>query len=451
MALLPCLRWGDARWWIPLETATADALGQWILTTAADPPRAPAAQAAGVIQDRLAHDPALLIFASLRWLEAHPQRAASAVTPAGLARWLSDQWTDLFAAGDGVLGAPTVGPDQLRKWGELRRRCLAADRGDWLDGAAAWLEVAGPPVPVAWRASWPRIVFSTAEGPAGPANDDDRVQDSGSLGADGGQPPSADSPCGCGDAYPLAQMSLQALTRAVARQETLQQRFASRLHQEKLAALKQFAYGLSHEINNPLANIATRCQQLTRDEQDPQRVASLERVIDQAMRAHEMIADVMFFAHPPRPQTQAVCLADVVAEVAAEQREALAALSIELKVAVAAEDSSCQVTADAAMLTDALRALLRNASEAIGCGGRIDVSLRRRRRSLLVEVADSGPGLSESALRHAFDPYYSGREAGRGLGLGLCRVYRVAKLHRGGVTLAGGPVGCIARFWLPAW
>ena len=59
------------------------------------------------------------------------------------------------------------------------------------------------------------------------------------------------------------------------------------------------------------------------------------------------------------------------------------------------------------------------------------------------------PGLTEHARKHAFDPYFSGREAGRGLGLGLCRAYRIAKLHNGDVRLAGGPTGCVVTMEIP--
>ncbi len=76
--------------------------------------------------------------------------------------------------------------------------------------------------------------------------------------------------------------------------------FERRLEEEKLAALVELAYGASHEINNPLANIATRAQVLLREEPHPERRRMLSAIHAQAMRAHEMIADLMLFARPPR-------------------------------------------------------------------------------------------------------------------------------------------------------
>src|SRR4249920_1123377 len=82
--------------------------------------------------------------------------------------------------------------------------------------------------------------------------------------------------------------------------------FDSAVESAKLRALYNFAYGLSHEINNPLANIATRAQTLLVDEKDPERRRKLATIVQQAFRAHEMIADLMLFAHPPKMQPREV-------------------------------------------------------------------------------------------------------------------------------------------------
>ena len=112
------------------------------------------------------------------------------------------------------------------------------------------------------------------------------------------------------------------------------------------------------------------------------------------------------------------------------------------------DDGDANADVDGTMIGEAIRALIRNSIDAIGCDGTIVVSLVRQERRWLIHVADSGPGLSALAREHAFDPYFSGREAGRGLGLGLCRAYRIARLHTGDITLAGGPTGCVATIEL---
>ena len=213
-----------------------------------------------------------------------------------------------------------------------------------------------------------------------------------------------------------------------------------------MGAIKELAYGLSHEINNTLANISTRAQQLQRGEQDPSRVATLQRIIDQVYRAHGMIADLMFYANPPEANLGDCNLVQIAQSVVDSFDEETERQGI--RVEVSAPEDGVTITADGEMIGEAIRVLVRNAVEAIGCQGTIVVSIVCNGDDVKIHVADSGPGLSDEARTHAFDPYYSGREAGRGLGLGLCRAYRIARLHHAEIALAGGPAGCVATIAL---
>src|SRR5262245_11964445 len=94
--------------------------------------------------------------------------------------------------------------------------------------------------------------------------------------------------------------------------------FGSAVEAAKLQALYNFAYGLSHEINNPLANIATRAQTLLADEKNPERRRKLATIVQQAFRAHEMIADLMLFARPPALKREPTDLIQLASTVLAE-------------------------------------------------------------------------------------------------------------------------------------
>ncbi|MGV3486595.1 MAG: sensor histidine kinase, partial [Planctomycetaceae bacterium] len=276
------------------------------------------------------------------------------------------------------------------------------------------------------RQNWPRIIDAPA----------------------GTEPPPRDV---CSSHFAETKLDLPQMARKLRRARRLSATFRDAVSEAKQGALKQFAYGLSHEINNPLANISVRAQGLMREEENADRKVSLQRIVDQAMRAHEMVADLMFFSHPPAPHLVGVELTAVLRQVAHQIGNSVADRGIEVRICPPAAPISLQ--ADRAMIAEAVRALIRNAVEAIGCDGRIDVqcSLQGDKTPAVasIVVRDSGPGLSEAAQQHAFDPYFSGREAGRGLGVGLCRVKRIAELHGGGVSLSSGPAGCIARVWIP--
>src|SRR6478672_7536765 len=105
----------------------------------------------------------------------------------------------------------------------------------------------------------------------------------------------------------------------------------------KLRALYNFAYGFSHEINNPLANIATRAQTLLADEKDPERRRKLATIVQQAFKAHEMIADLMLFAHPPRMQPRETDLLQLVNTIIGELSEQANEQNTRLELAGASE------------------------------------------------------------------------------------------------------------------
>jgi signal transduction histidine kinase len=219
--------------------------------------------------------------------------------------------------------------------------------------------------------------------------------------------------------------------------------FEARLEREKLAALMELAYGAGHEINNPLANIAARAQTLLQDEADPERRRKLQAIHRQAMRAHEMIADLMLFARPPKLERAETDLRQIVREVVDQHREVAAERAVEIVTEESATPIAVDV--DATQLAVAVAAVVTNAIEAIGAGGHVTVIARQSTegevRSAELIVRDDGPGISEKVRRHLFDPFFSGREAGRGLGFGLSKCWRIVTDHGGSVVvnnLAGG-------------
>ncbi len=227
--------------------------------------------------------------------------------------------------------------------------------------------------------------------------------------------------------------------------------FEERLEREKLAALMELAYGAGHEINNPLANIAARAQTLLEGEPDPERRRKLTAIHRQAMRAHEMIADLMLFARPPKLELATVDLRQLVRQVVDEQREMAVERSIKLSCTVG--DTPISIQADATQLAVAVAAVVTNAIEAVGSNGHVNVTTREwtegEARSAEVIVRDDGPGISETVRPHLFDPFFSGREAGRGLGFGLSKCWRIVTEHGGRVVVnnveGGGAEFTIAR------
>ncbi len=249
---------------------------------------------------------------------------------------------------------------------------------------------------------------------------------------------------------------LRPLVSKLARLVSLEQQFQKMLETEKLESLKELAYGAGHEINNPLANISARAQTLLQDERDPERRRKLSAINTQAFRAHEMIADMMLFARPPQPKPDEFDLVSLLAELVAEL--APTAAEQDTQLAWNPPTGPIIVWADKTQIAVAVRALCVNALEALVTGGRVEVSLstatsschlpalaRSINQTVQITVSDNGPGISTEARRHIFDPFYSGREAGRGLGFGLSKCWRIVTLHGGRIEVDSAP-GQGARF-----
>lgn len=217
----------------------------------------------------------------------------------------------------------------------------------------------------------------------------------------------------------------------------LEAHFAEILEREKLESMAEFAAGAGHEINNPLTVIAGRAQLLLRGETDPERRHALALMNAQAMRVYEMIADMMLFARPPQPNLAKIDAVKLIDALVAEMQPT--ATRQETVLTRTGRIDSLEIMADPTQLSVALRALVQNAFEALVNGGRVQVDLQTTADSLQISVIDDGPGVSEAERRHIFDPFYSARQAGRGLGLGLSKCWRIVTNHGGTIEVESTP------------
>ncbi|WP_148618952.1 sensor histidine kinase [Mariniblastus fucicola] len=212
--------------------------------------------------------------------------------------------------------------------------------------------------------------------------------------------------------------------------------FEAKLLDAKLAAMKQLAYGASHEINNPLANVATRAHTMLAEETDPDRRFQLAVMHEQAMRAHDMISDMMLFAHPPELRVESVDVRLMVSKLIREcEANLLPLIRSGASVTAMVADRIERATFDPTQIKVVLACLIQNAAEAIRHDdGEIEIRISRDDGMMCFSVSDNGVGISEEVQQHLFDPFYSGREAGRGLGFGLSKSWRIANLHGGSLT-----------------
>jgi signal transduction histidine kinase len=197
-----------------------------------------------------------------------------------------------------------------------------------------------------------------------------------------------------------------------------------------LEALAEFAAGAGHELNNPLAVIVGRAQLLlARLGDDPDAIRSLRAVIAQAQRAARILRDLMYVARAPEPRPRPcqpeevvrACLRDLQAE--AETRG--------VRIVAESREPGLRVWTDPEPLRQLADILTRNALEATPAGGLVQFNAGGDTKTLRWSIHDNGRGINAAEGAHLFDPFYCGRQAGRGLGLGLPRASRI-------VAQAGG-------------
>jgi signal transduction histidine kinase len=208
---------------------------------------------------------------------------------------------------------------------------------------------------------------------------------------------------------------------------------AAQLLAAKLESLAEFAAGAGHEINNPLAVISGRAQLLLRGETDPERRRDLAIIHMQAMRVHEMIADMMLFARPPLPKPALCDVAELVGRACETLRSKAATLDLLIECVGTSEPAEANV--DGEQITVAVRAIVDNALNAMRPGGRATIGVTADQTAVEITIANDGPGIPDAEREHLFDPFFSGRQAGRGLGMGLAKAWRIVTNHGGTIEV----------------
>ena len=172
-----------------------------------------------------------------------------------------------------------------------------------------------------------------------------------------------------------------------------------------------------------------------------------QTILKQVRILRGMVTEFSAFARPPAPGLESHDPAAILAEVVEPYQSSLP-LAVELSLDIA--PGVPRVRADRRLLERGVVNLLENALQAVGERGWIRVALRADGgRRVVIEVRDSGPGVDPEIRDRIFEPFFSTKTSGSGLGLAL--VKKIAEDHGGGVALeSGGREGTRAILWLPA-
>jgi two-component system sensor histidine kinase HupT/HoxJ len=261
--------------------------------------------------------------------------------------------------------------------------------------------------------------------------------------------------------------------------EALKRAQAQLVQQEKMASLGRLIAGVAHELNNPISFIVGNVHVLTKYRErlesylavvhgggakaereaarKAQRIdalmADLPGLIDGTREGAQRVADIvkslkrLSFSESGAPEAVDLAqLADKAVQWASKGRNSTTLVTQDLP-------SELKARGHAGQLHQVLVNLVENALDAVGSGaeGRVTVSGRRTGNQVVVEVADSGPGIAPADITKVFDPFFTTKPVGQGTGLGLWISYGIVRDHGGTLEAENRPQGgALFRLALPA-
>jgi two-component system sporulation sensor kinase A len=211
---------------------------------------------------------------------------------------------------------------------------------------------------------------------------------------------------------------------------------------EKLSAIGELAAGLAHEIKNPLAGIKGAIEVIrdTMSEENPHRVI-LREVLSEVSRIDRCVLNLLSYAKPKRPEFVETNPVGLIRDVLSFIHKVADAKGIFLNLQLAGEIPP--VTGDENDLKQLFMNLILNSIEAIEEKGHVWITAKvTAGLRLNVEISDDGPGIPPGRLDKIFQPFYTSKKQGTGLGLATCK--RIVSEH-GGEIRVESEVGCGTR------
>jgi signal transduction histidine kinase len=215
-------------------------------------------------------------------------------------------------------------------------------------------------------------------------------------------------------------------------------------HADRLATIGQLAAGVAHEINEPLGSILGFAQLAQKSGELPESTAGdLNRIVAACLQAREIVTKLKLFARQAPIQKALISAALVVDEALALVETRCANQGIEIVRRV--ETAHCEILADQVQLKQVVVNLVVNSIQAMAGGGRLTVVISRDDSTAVIEVEDTGAGMTEDAMDQIFNPFFTTKDVGQGTGLGLCVVHGIVAAH-GGTVGVESEVGKGSKF-----
>lgn len=200
---------------------------------------------------------------------------------------------------------------------------------------------------------------------------------------------------------------------------------------ERLSAVGVMASGIAHEIRNPLGIIKTISENIRAEDcsLQPGIQQGLEIIEEEISRANRVISELLNFARPIPYQWGQVDVGELVDDIVQTVRALATKNDVELSI----KGSAGSLRADREKMKQALLNLVLNGIQAQPQGGRVEIHMAEQSDGIVIQIQDQGPGIDSEIADKIFDPFFSRREGGTGLGLAV--VHRIIQEHGGKIKV----------------
>lgn len=205
---------------------------------------------------------------------------------------------------------------------------------------------------------------------------------------------------------------------------------------EKLAAVGELAAGAAHEIRNPLTALKGFIQLFSRRSEMPENDRTMLNIMLQEIdRIDSLIHSLLLLARPAKPDRRPCYVPELIDQVLMLTQTHPHADRVQVETTYA--PSTPTVLLDEAQLKQVFINLIQNAYDALEDGGRLTISTKEQDGWLRVDIADDGPGMSQSVQTKLYDPFFTTKEKGTGLGLAV--TFRIVHAHGGRLEVDSAP------------
>ena len=237
-------------------------------------------------------------------------------------------------------------------------------------------------------------------------------------------------------------------TRVAERTAELVETHKQLVAQERIAALGRAAAQVAHEVKNPLAGLLLYALHLKGKATNfsESEIYLVDKIVDTVNHLNNRVEQILGFARPVNLNVRSENLNAIINDVLELLRPQLAANKVEARLSVGQE---AYVKVDQSSVRGALMNLILNAIEAMPQGGVLSITAEQTGETLRLEISDTGRGIAEEEAKKIFEPFYTTKP--QGLGLGMPYAKRIIEQHGGTISLSSRPGdGATISIALPA-